>query len=185
MSCFACHSSWTTACGGCHLPIQANWKTETNHYEGKETRNWASYNPQVARDDMYQLGRHGPAKNGKIVPIRSSSALVLSSTDANRQKIYIQQPPTSAAGYSSQAFAPHFPHTVRTKETKDCKDCHVSKENDNNAILAQLMLLGTNFVNFMGHYTWLASSDGGVEAVQVTEWDEPQAVIGSYLHRYA
>jgi hypothetical protein len=24
-----------------------------------------------------------------------------------------------------------------------------------------------------------------VEAVQVTEWDEPQAVIGSYLHRYA
>jgi hypothetical protein len=185
MSCFSCHSSWTTACGGCHLPIQANWKKTTNHYEGKLTRNWATYNPQVARDDMYQLGRHGPAKKGKIVPVRSSSALVLSSTDSNRQKIYIQQPPTSAAGYSSQAFAPHFPHTVRTKETKDCKDCHLSKDNDNNAILAQLMLLGTNFVNFMGYYTWLASADGGVEAVQVTEWDEPQAVIGSYLHRYA
>ena len=27
--------------------------------------------------------------------------------------------------------------------------------------------------------------DGGFEAVRVTEWDEPQAVIGSYLHRYA
>jgi hypothetical protein len=27
--------------------------------------------------------------------------------------------------------------------------------------------------------------EGSVEAVQVTEWDEPQAVIGSYLHRYA
>lgn len=185
MSCFSCHSSWTTACGGCHLPIQANWKKETNHYEGKLTRNWASYNPQVARDEMYQLGRHGPAKNGKIVPVRSSSALMLSSTDINRQKIYIQQPPTSSAGYSSQAFAPHFPHTVRARETKECKDCHLSKENDNNAILAQLMTLGTNFVNFMGYYTWVASADGGVEAVQVTEWDEPQAVIGSYLHRYA
>jgi len=185
MSCFSCHSSWTTACGGCHLPIQANWKKTTNHYEGKETRSWASYNPQVARDDMYQLGRHGPAKKGKIVPVRSSSALVLSSTDSNRQKIYIQQPPTSAAGYSSQAFAPHFPHTVRTRETKDCKDCHVSEDNDNNAIMAQLLLLGTNFVNFMGHYTWVASEHGGVEGVQVTEWDEPQAVIGSYLHRYA
>lgn len=185
MSCFACHSSWTTACGGCHLPIQANWKKTTNHYEGKETRNWATYNPQVARDEMYQLGRHGPAKNGKIVPVRSSSALVLSSTDINRQKIYIQQPPTSAAGYSSQAFAPHFPHTVRTKETKDCKDCHLSNDNDNNAILAQLMLLGTNFVNFMGHYAWVGSESGGIEGVQVTEWDEPQAVIGSYLHRYA
>lgn len=185
MSCFACHSSWTTACGGCHLPIQANWKKDTNHYEGKETRNWASYNPQVARDEMYQLGRHGPAKNGKIVPVRSSSALVLSSVDSNRQKIYIQQPPTSAGGYSSQAFAPHFPHTVRTTETKDCKDCHVSKENDNNAIMAQLLLLGTNFVNFMGYYTWVAAGHEGLEAIQVTEWDEPQAVIGSYLHKYA
>lgn len=185
MSCFACHSSWTTACGGCHLPIQANWKKTTNHYEGKLTRNWASYNPQVARDEMYQLGRHGPAKNGKIVPVRSSSALVLSSVDSNRQQIYFQQPPTSSAGYSSQAFAPHFPHTVRTTETKDCKDCHVSKENDNNAIMAQLLLLGTNFVNFMGYYTWVAAGDEGLEGIQVTEWDEPQAVIGSYLHRYA
>jgi hypothetical protein len=185
MSCFACHSSWTTACGGCHLPIQANWKSTTNHYEGKETRNWATYNPQVARDDMYQLGKHGPAKNGKIVPVRSSSALVLSSVDSNRQKIYIQQPPTAASGHSSQAFAPHFPHTVRARETKDCKDCHISKANDNNAIMAQLLLLGTNFVNFMGYYTWLATGPEGIEAVQVTEWDEPQAVIGSYLHRYA
>ncbi len=185
MTCFACHSAWTTACAGCHLPIQANWKKDSNHYEGKETRNWASYNPQVARDDMYQLGKHGPAKGGKIAPVRSSSALILSSTDANRQQIYIQQPPTSSAGYSSQAFAPHFPHTVRTKETKDCKDCHVSRENDNNAIMAQLMLLGTNFVNFMGHYVWVGTGDEGIEAVKVTEWDEPQAVIGSYLHRYA
>jgi hypothetical protein len=110
---------------------------------------------------------------------------VLSSTDAARQKIYIQQPPTSAGGYSSQAFAPHFPHTVRTKETKGCKDCHVSKENDNNAIMAQLLLLGTNFVNFMGYYTYVAAGEEGLEAVQVTEWDEPQAVIGSFLHRYA
>lgn len=185
MSCFACHSSWTTACGGCHLPIQANWKSTTNHYEGKETRNWATYNPQVARDEMYQLGRHGPAKNGKIVPIRSSSALILSSVDSNRQKIYVQQPPTASSGHSSQAFAPHFPHTVRTTETKDCKDCHVSKANDNNAIMAQLLLLGTNFVNFMGYYTWVATGTEGVEGVQVTEWDEPQAVIGSYLHKYA
>ena len=185
MACFACHSSWTTACGGCHLPIQANWKSKVNHYEGKETRNWASYNPQVARDDMYQLGRHGPAKNGKIVPVRSSSALILSSVDANRQKVYFQQPPTSGGGYSSQAFAPHFPHTVRTTETKGCKDCHISKDNDNNAIMAQLLLLGTNFVNFMGYYTWVATSEQGVAGVQVTEWEEPQAVIGSYLQRYA
>lgn len=185
MACFTCHSSWATSCAGCHLPIQANWKSETKHYEGKTTRNWATYNPQVARDEMYQIGRHGDAKGNIIVPVRSSSALILSSTDINRQKIYVQQPPISAGGYSSQAFAPHFPHTVRTTETKQCSDCHISKSNDNNAILTQLFLLGTNFVNFMGHYTYVATGNEGFEAVQVTEWDEPQAVIGSYLHRYA
>ena len=82
--------------------------------------------------------------------MRSSSALVLSSTNINRDRIYIQQPPISAVGYSSQAFAPHFAHTVRTTETKGCNDCHVSEANDNNAIMAQLMLLGTNFMNFVG-----------------------------------
>ena len=185
MSCFSCHSSWVTSCGGCHLPIQANWKKDSNHYDGKESRNWATYNPQVARDEIFQLGLHGPAKGNRIVPVRSSSALVLSSTDINRQKIYVQQPPVSSGGYSSQAFAPHFPHTVRTTETKQCNDCHISEANDNNAIMTQLLLLGTNFINFMGYHTYVATGESGFEAIQVTEWDEPQAVIGSYLHKYA
>ena len=184
MTCYTCHTSWTTSCAGCHLPIQANWKTVRQHYEGGETRNYATYNPQVARDDMFQLGVHGTAKGGRIAPVRSSSALVLSSTNINREHIYVQQAPISAAGFSSQAFAPHYPHTERTVETKTCSDCHLSEKNDNNAIMAQLLLQGTGFVNFVGLDAWLGE-ERDVEAVRVTEWDEPQAVIGSYLHRYA
>ena len=184
MECYTCHTSWTTSCGGCHLPIEANWKTERHHYEGGESRNYATYNPQVARDQMFLLGRRGPAKGGKIAPVRSSSALVLSSTNANREKIYIQQPPIASSGFSSQAFNPHFPHTVRKTETKQCTDCHLSEDNDNNAIMAQLLMFGTNFVNFVGYNAWVGG-DGELTAVQVTEWEEPQAVIGSYLHRYA
>ncbi|MGZ5062177.1 MAG: hypothetical protein ACXWAU_09910 [Usitatibacter sp.] len=184
MTCFSCHLSWTTSCAGCHLPIQANWKTERNHYEGGETRNFATYNPQVARDDMFQLGRHGSVKGGRVAPVRSSSALVLSSTNINRERIYVQQPPVAASGFSSQAFAPHYPHTERKTETKGCTDCHVSAANDNNAVMAQLLLQGTNFVNFVGFNAWLGE-ERHVQAVQVTEWDEPQAVIGSYLHKYA
>lgn len=184
MSCFACHTSWTTSCSGCHLPIQANWKTERHHYEGGETRNFATYNPQVVRDDIFQLGISGTVKGSKVTPVRSSSALILSSTNSNRERIYIQQPPIAASGFSSQAFAPHYPHTERKEETKTCTDCHLSKDNDNNAIMAQLLLQGTNFVNFVGFNAWLGEA-GHVEAVQVTEWDEPQSVIGSYLQRYA
>ena len=184
MLCQTCHTSWTTSCGGCHLPIQANWKTGRNHFEGGETRNYATYNVQVARDDMFQLGVHGGVKGARIAPFRSSSALVLSSQNANRERIYYQQPPIAASGFSSQAFAPHYPHTERKTETKTCSDCHVSRQNDNNAIMAQLLLQGTNFVNFVGRYAWIGS-ERHVESVGVTEWDEPQAVIGSYLQKYA
>jgi hypothetical protein len=184
MECYSCHTSWTPSCGGCHLPIEANWKTERHHYEGGETRNYATYNPQVARDDMFLLGHRETAAGGKIAPFRSSSALVLSSTNANRERIYVQQPPISASGYSSQAFNPHYPHTERKVETKTCEDCHLSANKDNNAIMAQLLMYGTNFVNFVGYHAYVGG-EGEINAVQVTEWDEPQAVIGSYLHKHA
>jgi len=133
---------------------------------------------------MFQLGRHSTVKNNIIAPIASRSALVLSSTNINREHIYVQQPPVSSAGFSSQAFSPHYPHTERRTETKTCTDCHISAQNDNNAIMAQLLLLGTNFVNFVGYNSWVGEQND-IQAVRVTEWDEPQAVIGSYLHKYA
>jgi hypothetical protein len=187
MACFTCHLSWTTSCGGCHLPVEANWKTKSHHFgkEGdQETRNFATYNPQVARDDMFQLGIHMTTKGNEVAPVRSSSALVLSSTNINRERITTQQAPISSIGFSSQAFAPHFPHTVRKTETKQCSDCHLSAADDNNAIMAQLMLLGTGSVNFVGLHAWLGL-ESGIEAVRVTEWQEPQTVIGSYLQKYA
>ncbi len=112
MTCFTCHLSWTTSCGGCHLPIEANWKTRMHHFEGEETRNFATYNPQVARDEMFQLGRHQltkpgePGPNGEargiITPVRSTSALVLSSTNINRERIY----DAAAADFVGGLFEP-------------------------------------------------------------------------------
>lgn len=184
MLCYTCHLSWTTSCGGCHLPIQANWKTKRHHYEDTFSRNYATYNPQVARDDVFILGRHGEIKDFAIAPIRSTSALVLSSTNSNRERIYIQQPPIASSGYSSQAFAPHYPHTERKTETKMCSDCHLSAAGDNNAIMAQTLGHGTRFMDLYGFMSYVGG-DGEVSAVRVTEWDEPQAVVGSFLHRYA
>ena len=183
MTCYSCHSAWVTNCFGCHLPQEANEKSKMIRYEGATTRNYASYNPQVVRWDAYMLGIEGNVRDHRVSPVRSSSALVLSSTNLNRERIYTQQPTISAPGYNGQAMNTHVPHTVRSTETKGCTDCHVSGENDNNAWMAQLLLQGTNFVNFMGRYVWVGEGNGGVEAIAVTEWDEPQAVIGSTLQR--
>ncbi|MFN2455976.1 MAG: hypothetical protein ABR577_17350 [Pyrinomonadaceae bacterium] len=184
MTCYACHSSWMTSCFGCHLSMQANRKMPNRHNEGDNSRNFTTYNFQVLRDDVFMLGRDGTVTGHRIAPVRSSSAILVSSQNQNREWIYSQQQTISSEGYSGQAFNTHVPHTVRATETKGCTDCHVSKNNDNNAWMAQLMLQGTNFVNFMGRYIYIAADDA-LEVVPVTERTEPQAVIGSTLHKVA
>ncbi|HKC62746.1 MAG TPA: hypothetical protein VKB86_03870, partial [Pyrinomonadaceae bacterium] len=184
MTCFTCHSSWMTSCFGCHLSMQANRKMPNRHNEGGNSRNYTAYNFQVLRDDVFMLGIDGTATGHRVAPVRSSSAILVSSQNQNREWIYSQQQTISAEGYSGQTFNTHVPHTVRAKETKDCEDCHVSKNNDNNAWLAQTYLQGTNFVNFMGRYIYIAAEDA-LEVVPVTERTEPQAVYGSTLHKLA
>jgi len=184
MTCFACHSSWMTSCFGCHLSMTANRKMPNRHNEGDNSRNFTTYNYQVLRDDVFMLGRDGTVTGNRIAPVRSSSAILVSSQNQNREWIYSQQQTVSAEGFSGQTFNTHVPHTVRATETKTCSDCHVSKKNDNNAWLAQVLLQGTNFVNFMGRYVYVAANDS-LEAVVATEQDEPQAVLGSTLHKIA
>ena len=193
VTCYTCHSSWTTACFGCHLSMSANQKKPQLHFEGMPSRNWTSYNFQTLRDDVYMLGKEGSitaprGPDGKpkprTVPVRSSCAVLVSSQNQNREWIYQQQQTVSAEGLSGTAFSTYVPHTVRDKETKACSDCHLSEKNDNNAWLANLMLLGSKSVNFLGRFAYVGTGHG-FEAVQVTELDEPQAVIGSYLHKLA
>ncbi len=208
MSCIACHSSWNPSCFGCHLPQKANKKLPQLHNEGDVTRNYTAYNFQTLRDDVYMLARDGNVTGNRIGPARSSCAIHVGSYNNNRESIYVQQQTISGDGMSGIAFSTNVPHTVRggppkelqkqpemypltvagrggTMETKTCTDCHVSKNNDNNAIMAQLLMQGTNFVNFIGRYCWVACGEHGLEAVEVTEREEPQAVIGSTLHEVA
>ncbi len=184
MTCFACHSSWVTSCFGCHLSMQANRKMPNRHNEGGNSRNFTQYNYQVLRDDIFMLGRDDTVTGNRIAPVRSSSAVLVSSQNQNREWIYSQQQTTSAEGFAGQAFNTHVPHTVRSTETKGCSDCHISEKNDNNAWLAQVLLQGTNFVNFMGRYVYVAANHS-LEVVVATEREDPQAVFGSTLQKIA
>jgi hypothetical protein len=185
MTCYTCHTSWTPSCFGCHLSMQSNRKMPMLHNEGLTTRNWTSYNFQVLRDDMFMLGRDGTVTGRRVAPIRSACAVLVSSQNAQRSWLYYMQQTVSAEGLSGQAFSPFVPHTVRAKETKRCVDCHVSAAGDNNAWMANLLLLGTNFVNQIGRYVWVATGEEGFEGITVAERDEPPAVIGSHLQKLA
>jgi hypothetical protein len=186
MTCYTCHTSWTTSCFGCHLPMVANKQKPMLHNEGEdELRNYTQYNFQTLRDDIFMLGKDGTVTGRRIAPTRSTCAVLVGSQNQNREWLYSQQQTVSSEGYSGHAFSTFVPHTVSTSETKVCSDCHISKNNDNNAIMAQLLMQGTNFVNFIGRFAWVASGKEGIHAIVVTERDEPQAVIGSNLHRLA
>lgn len=200
MSCISCHSSWNPSCFGCHLPQKANIKSPDLHNFGEVTKNRTAYNFQTLRDDVFMLARDGNATGNRINPARSSCAIHVTSYNANRESIYAQQQTISGDGLSGIAFSTNVPHTVRggpgmaneahggkpgSFETKSCTDCHLSANNDNNAIMAQLTMQGTGFTNFIGKYCYVAAGEHGFEAVVVTENEEPQAVIGSSLHATA
>ncbi len=186
MTCQACHSSWNPTCYGCHLPQKANYKMPQLHNEGDVTRNYTAYNWQTLRDDVFMLAKDGNATRNRTNCARSSCAVHVGSYNNNRESIYVQQQTISGEGFSGIAFSTNVPHTVSGKgTTKQCTDCHCSKDNDNNAIMAQLLMQGTNYLNFMGRYCWVAAKEHGLFAVVVTEQPEPQAVIGSSLHKLA
>jgi len=185
MTCQSCHSSWTTSCFGCHLSMTANQKMPMLHNEGQTTRNWTAYNFQVLRDDVYMLGIDGTVTGNKVSPVRSSCAIIVSSQNANRDWIYHEQQTVSAPGFSGQAFSTYVPHTVRGRETKGCTDCHVSASGDNNAWMSQLLVQGTNFLNFMGKYIYVANGSKGFSAVPVAASSEPPVIMGSDFQKLA
>ena len=131
------------------------------------------------------LGVDSTVLNHRIAPTRSSCAVIVSSQNANRDWLYNTQQTVSTEGYSGFSFSPYYPHTVRARETKQCADCHVSKNNDNNAWMAQLLMQGTGLVNFMGRYIYVAEGSNGFSAVTTAEHDDPPAVYGSDLQKTA
>src|SRR4029077_11021234 len=143
------------------LPQRANVKMPNLHWDGDVSRNYTPYNFETLRDEVYMLARDGDVTGNRIGPARSSCAVHVGSYNQNRESIYVQQQTISGEGLSGIAFSTNVPHTVRggplhkdqngrsldrevylpgRSETKSCTDCHASKNNDNNAIMAQLLM---------------------------------------------
>jgi len=185
MTCYTCHSSWNTTCAGCHLDATTNTYSESLHYEGGFSKNYAAYNPQVMRHDGFLLGINGSVKGNRVSPVRGASGVIVSAAAGNRQMVLHQQPTISAEGHAGHAFTTNPPHTVGPGiATQKCSRCHVSDKNDNNATVGGVMGLGANGTTFMGRYLYVGESTGGFEAVRVTSAESwPQPVIGSNMQR--
>ena len=157
MTCFACHTSWNTSCFGCHLPMKANRKMPSCTTKAT-TRNWTDYNFQTLRDDIFMLGRDGTVTGNRIAPVRSACAVLVGSQNQHREWIYSQQQTISAEGSAGRRSAPSCRTPSAAKETQTLHRLpRLARRSDNNAWMAQLLMQGTNFVNFIGRYAWVAT----------------------------
>ena len=92
--------------------------------------------------------------------MRSSSAVLVCSQNENREWIYSQQQTDLGGGFSGQAFTPALPaHRARARRRRAAPTATSPSAGDNNAWMAQLLMLGTNFVNFIGRYVWVGEGD--------------------------
>jgi len=186
MSCIACHSSWNPSCYGCHLPQRANVKLPSLHNEGDVTRNIVSYNFQTLREDVYMLARDGDVTCNRIGPARSSCAVHVGSYNGLRESIYVQQQTISGCGQSGIAFSTNVPHTVRGKDGRRRAATATSPPRTTTTpswLSSSCTATGLSELHRPIHL--VAAGKHGLEAVEVTERDEPQAVIGSSLHKLA
>jgi hypothetical protein len=116
MTRYACHTSWTPTCFGCHLQMIAKARKPMLHNEGHSTRNYTSYNFQVLRDDIYMLGVDGTVTGDRIAPARSACAALVSSQNANREWLYYTKQTISVPGFSG--FSPDpTPKLIATAHT--------------------------------------------------------------------
>ena len=167
--------------------MRANQRTPLNKYEGVNTRNFTSYNPQVVRDDVFQLGIDATYKDHRLAVIRSSSAVLVSSQNANREWVYSQQQTVSAEGFSGQAFNPAFhPHHQRRRHHQKLRGLpRLRRQRQQRLAWPPLLGFGTGTVNFFGRFAYVGEGRGGLDAVAWTEQEEPQAAYGSHLQRLA
>ena len=147
--------------------MQANRKMPNRHNEGGNTRNFTQYNFQVLRDDIFMLGRDGTVTGNRVAPVRSSSAVLVSSQNQNREWIYSQQQTTSAEGFAGQAFNTHVPHTVR-RGNEDVQRLPRVSEERQQRVAGAVVVAGNELRQLHGRYVYIAA-DHALDVVVATE----------------
>ena len=149
-------------------------------------RNYTSYNFQTLRDDVFMLGSDGTVTGRRVCAGALSLRGLCQLAECQSRVDLLSAADRFGRRLQRPVVQPAFPHTVRTEETRGCTDCHISSEKrQQRDIWLMALMQGTNFYNFLGRFVYVAAGKAGLEAVVATERDEPQAVIGSSLHKLA
>ncbi len=119
MTCYACHSAWTTSCFGCHLSQRANvaeaqcsTARAARAATGRATTSRPCATTSTSSPRTGSSRRTGSRPRARPAPSSSRRQ------NQNREWIYSQQQTVSAGGFSGTSFSTYVPHTVRATETQ-------------------------------------------------------------------
>ncbi len=146
MTCYACHSAWTTSCFGCHLSMKANEKKPNAAQRGRREPQLDELQlPDAARRHLLPgQGRHGHRSN-RIAPARSACAVArLLAEPEPRVDLLAAADGVLAAASRAQAFSTYVPaHGARPRRRSAAPTATSPRAGDNNAWMAQLLMQGT------------------------------------------
>ncbi|MFQ5424316.1 MAG: hypothetical protein ACE5F9_10095 [Phycisphaerae bacterium] len=122
LECYACHSSWTANCFGCHFE-----RDERFRGLNMMTRQWEQGRARSNDKIFVSLRQYmiGPNSSGRIASYIVGCQPIADITDANGATILDFAMPYTVNGLSGLAMQPVNPHTVRgRREVRTCAECH-------------------------------------------------------------
>ena len=162
LECYACHSTWTANCFGCHFE-------RDEQYMG---RNLVTREYEVGRvktnNKVFETFRPffiGPNSEGRVAPYLVACQPIADVTAPDGSKVLDFQMPSTAKGVSGLSLNPVQPHSVQGAGTvRTCAECHRSPAS---------LGMGTGNYSLARDYAYLATSGGIAVYDRMTDPESP------------
>ena len=182
MECYACHSSWTQSCFGCHVTVDLRSCGESK-IDGLRTggsvagaRSWVSL-------DYLALGIGPDDTITPMAPQEKMTFTVIADCDPKVQtctdgvdgplpgyRVYDQVVRHTADGKLGLGFGPVMPHTT-SRGSQPCDRCHLRDDESNQDIIAETIGTGS------GRFMMTDGAGNSYDLTQVVD-EQGEATVG-------
>jgi len=165
LECYACHSSWTPNCFGCHFERDERF-TGVNLVTRNEEIGRVKTNNKVF--ETFRPFFIGPNSEGRVAPYLVACQPIADVTAADGSKILDFQMPQTSKGVSGLGMNPVQPHTVQGPgNVRTCAECHRSPAS---------LGMGTGNYSLARNYVYVAAPDGVRVYDRITNPTSPSLV---------
>ena len=120
LECYACHSSWTPQCYGCHAKMDMGKKSNDWVDDSEEATYGWSESRSYVRWETPVLGINS---EGKVSPFTTGCQAIFTRIGEDGKAIELNKVFVTADGHSGIGQNPIQPHTI-SRRARSCENCH-------------------------------------------------------------